>query len=356
MNISFYISAHGFGHAVRQSFLINKLPKYVSVFIVSKIPKSFWDEEISRDFFYRAEEFDCGAVQSSALTTDVEATFERYSEHISSNLEKLKFETDFCKHIKADAIISDMVPFASTIAKTSNIPSFAISNFSWFDIYSEFPDSPKKEAVLNSLKESLASFDYWIKLTPQSNLLHCKSKEQLSGKYLLKKGEIKSKKLRELLKVDENIKTALLYIGNYGLPNTNWKKLENFSGYHFFGFYPLSPKPSNYTQIKKGEWTMQDYSASADLIISKPGYGTVTESLSSGTPFLYLPRENFSEFRVLETALKNAGSVDRVEETEFKEFNWKSKIDRLILAGRREVVVDSDVDEIICWILERVIK
>ena len=42
--------------------------------------------------------------------------------------------------------------------------------------------------------------------------------------------------------------------------------------------------------LSRREWAYADVAASVDAVISKPGYGTVTECIANSVPFIYVPR------------------------------------------------------------------
>lgn len=351
-SILFYISGHGYGHAVRESFLINLVPDTFHVVITSTIPESLFHEEITREFSYRNKQFDLGCVQKDAITVDIEATIEQYEKIAHRNSLSLQQECDFYKDMNPVALISDIVPFASEIAKKLQIPSFAISNFSWYETYTHYMND--SSAILVELNRLYTQFDYWIRLTPGETLPDdFRGHETLSDIALLREGNACKDEICEYYGIRREKQIVLLYTGTYGLDRVDWKRLEEFTDCVFIGYYPLPVDVQNFKIVKKERFTLQDFSASADCLISKLGYGIVTEALSSGTPFLFLPRKNFIEYPALKEALEKAGNCELVSEDRFNRLDIRVELYSL-LGQKVNPILSSGNRQILQWILARI--
>ncbi len=348
--IAYYITAHGHGHAVRSTYLINSLGKSCEITILSDIPRIFFESELSVPFSYRSAIFDCGCVQHDALKIDVNATIAEYSRIAAINDESLADEVLWIHENHIELIVSDMVSFAGVIGNKAGIPSVSVSNFWWDDIYRDFPDSIGKQWLVRRVEGEMAHFSHHVMLSPSMKKWEG-SENILTGVNLLREARNRSQELREMLELDASAKIALIYTGKYGMNLVDWSKLEQYTGWHFIGLYPLPNEPRNFTQISKVRFTMQEFTASVDVVISKLGYGTVMESLASGTPILYMPREEFAEFPVLESYLKRFGHALRIEDDQFMMIGWKDRLEELYNGGKRLIRLSSDANMISDWIL-----
>ncbi len=348
--IAFYITAHGYGHAVRSSYLIHELAQSCEVTVVTDIPKNFFNEELSVPFNYRNAVFDCGCIQYDAVKVNAEATIRKYYEISADNDAHLDDEVLWVKDHEIDLIISDLVPFAGVIAARSDIPSVSVSNFWWDDIYSSFPDSASQQWLLRRVEEEMAHFTHHVLLNPSMKKLESSS-EILSGVNLLRDAESHSDELHSYLGIDPSLKIALLYTGNYGMEEVEWSKLADIRGWHFIGIHPIPGDPANFTLISKEKYTLQEFTASVDVVVSKLGYGTVTESLATGTPILYTSRKLFAEYPVLESYLLRYKHCLNICDDLFRQVQWESSLNRLAREGKRQFRLSSDVKMISDWIL-----
>ncbi len=349
-SIAYFITAHGYGHAVRSSYLINVLGKNNSVKIYTGIPKSFFEEELSVPFQYEQFEFDSGCVQIDALNIDPDATISLYNKRKNDNKNIENSILQMLRNDECDLIISDVVPFAGVIASRLSIPAVTVSNFWWSDIYKDLPKSPEQEILCSSVESDMKTFSHHVVLNPPMRKWESSS-SILSHVNLIRTPRNRSSEIREMLGIDSSKHVALLYTGNYGMSSVDWSKLFQNKNWHFIGLHELIGAPSNFTLIDKNHFTMQEFTASVDLVISKLGYGTVTESLASGTPLLYTPREGFSEFPVLENYISDYGHIARIEEEKFNSLKLEPELSQLLALGKRKIRIPNDTEKIAEWIL-----
>lgn len=347
--IAYYITAHGYGHAVRSSYLINELGRECYITILTDIPRSFFEEELVVPFNYRAAVFDCGCVQKDAVTLDADATEQEYYNRSMENERLLPQEVEWIQKNDIELIISDMVPFAGYLGHKAQIPAVSVSNFWWDDIYRSFPESEGKQWLVHRVEGEMSYFSHHVILNPPMRHWNSNS-NTLTGVNLLREARDRRDELHEHLNIAASKKVALLYTGNYGMAKVDWKKLENFTEWHFIGLYTLDPKPSNFSVITKELYSMQEFTASVDLVISKLGYGTVMESLATGTPILYTPREGFAEYPVLEQYLLRYGHCQKINEESFNRVEWEFALEKLAKMGKRHIRLSSDTTVIANWI------
>ncbi len=334
--VAFYISGHGYGHAVREAVLMNMLPQEWELFIVSSIPERFFQEELGRTFTYRYGRFDCGAIQKDAITVDILETLETYATLSKDNGENLEEEFRWIQEHCIDLICADVVPFASHIAKSSTIPAVGIGNFTWYDIYKPYVEAyPEYQWLLDELLEMYHGFTKWIPLTPTNELVSQLAPQQ-NREALFRVGHNRRGEIEEARYIPRDKKIVLLYVGNYGMDRVDWTQLASFDEYYFLSFYPLPIDSDNYQTISKERFSLQEFSASSDLIITKLGYGTVTESLSAGVPLLYIPREDFAEHSYLEEYIQSFGGVASISDEKFCRLDMSEELEKLVGEGRRE--------------------
>lgn len=348
--IAYYITAHGYGHAVRSSYLINELGKSCDITILTDIPQSFFEEELQVPFAYRAAIFDCGCVQKDAVTLDSDATEREYYHRSVENDSLRDAEVAWIQKMGIELVISDLVPYAGVLAYHAKVPAVTVSNFWWDDIYRSFPESKAKQWLVHRVEGEMTHFTHHVILNPVMKKWEV-GNEILSGVNLLREARDRSDELHDYFEIDKSLKIALLYTGNYGMGEVHWDKLENIEGWHFIGLHEIPGNPANFTLVTKENMTMQEFTASVDVVISKLGYGTVTESLATGTPILYLPREGFAEFPVLEEYLMRYKHCERIEYEPFNSIEWQGPLDKLAAGGKRSLRLSSDTIMIAEWIL-----
>ena len=67
--LCYYITGHGFGHAIRTTQILKALPSDVPLILKTTAPERLFREELpGRDFEYLSAEYDCGCLQSDSVT------------------------------------------------------------------------------------------------------------------------------------------------------------------------------------------------------------------------------------------------------------------------------------------------
>lgn len=310
-HILYYISSHGFGHGVRSCAVINALPPSVRITIRSNLPAAFFSEEVRRQFELLPEVFDCGCVQIDGVTVDIEKTLATYRDIALRNRTLLAADVAWCHDNGVSLIVTDAAPFPCEVAHGASIPSVVISNFSWVDIYAPYLERfSAYQPELDEMCRQYLLATLLLALEP-SNAMSCCT-NRISVPYIGRGGINRSAEIKQVLSIDPDHKLCLIYTGNYGMDSVDWKRLESFDGWSFLGVYPLQGKPANFHCISKSDFSFPDLSASADCVVSKLGYGIVTECFKNGVPLIYPPREDFAEYPVLAAAVEQWGGGIRV--------------------------------------------
>lgn len=330
MHIVYYITAHGYGHSLRATTIVKKISPYVKITFKTATPLSFFKEELGedREFGYEAIQLDCGCIQKNSIVVDIEETFNQYSKIIEKSRFIVRKEVDWCKKNNIKGIVADIPSLAFKIAKEAGIPSLAITNFTWYDIYREYLSvKPLFEPIVKEMLSQYKEATCLLSLYPSLPMEYFKNRKELPP--IGRKGKCDREIFKKKYGISENKKVALVYTGNFGL-DANWKKLLEFSSWEFLSIYPLQDCPSNFKLVDKRVGKYEDLIASSDCVIGKAGYGVVSECMINRTPLIFLPRENFAEYPVLEDAIGKWGGGIKLSVKDFLSFNIGDALEKVI--------------------------
>jgi hypothetical protein len=335
MKILYYLTAHGYGHAVRACAICREFAPDIRVLFRTLIPRKFFQEEIKSPFGYFPDQFDCGCIQRDSVTVAKQETLEAYMRLAEQNQARLEREANWILQTGVDGIVSDITPFAFEAAGEAGIPSVAVSNFTWYDIYETYvPDYPAFQPYLQKIRRQYEMAVQLLELMPSTGMPYFRNrmKVPLVGGV----GRCVRDQLRGHLGLDKERHLALIYLGEFGMDGINWKNLGKLDDWGFLGIYPLPFSPANYHLVKKEDFAYLDLVASVDVMVSKIGYGSFSQSLMHGTPLIYLPRDGFAEFPILEKALVEWGHGYRLEQEDYRALRWEEALRRVISRTRPE--------------------
>ncbi len=354
MKILYYLTAHGYGHAVRTAAICNELSENVRLIFRTTLPETFFREEVKRPFEIFPAQFDCGCIQRDSVTVEKKETLLAYLRLAEQNAARLAGEVQFCRRQGIDGIVSDITPFAFEVARKAGLPSAAVTNFTWYDIYEPYVrEYPFFEPCLREIHSQYQMTDLLLELTPSTGMPYFRERRKVPP--VAKPGRDIRDRLRRSLGLKDGQHIALIYVGEFGMDRIRWKDLERFRAWNFIGIYPLPGASSNYHLVYKKDYPYEDLVASADALIGKIGYGVVSQCRVNGTPLIYLPREDFAEFPVLGKAIQDWGHGYRLSSEEYRALKWEGVLEEISGKGRPQPVV-SEGAKICAQEIERLIQ
>lgn len=328
MKILYYLTAHGYGHAVRTSTISNELSENIRLIFRTAIPKNFFHEEVRRPFEYLPGQFDCGCIQRDSVTVDKKETLLSYMTLAEKNSVRLEEEVKFCREQGVDGIVSDITPFAFEVARRAGVPSVAVANFTWFDIYEPYGrEYPSFAPVLEKIRRQYQMAGLLLELSPSTGMAYFGDRVKIPP--VAKPGRKRSGEIKTHLGLEKDRRIALIYVGELGMENIRWGDLVKFRGWDFVGIYPLPGASANYHRMDKKSFPYEDLVASAEVMVTKIGYGVVSQGLVNGTPLIYLPRGDFAEFPVLEKAVQEWGHGYRLSKEDYHGLKWEGVLDEV---------------------------
>jgi hypothetical protein len=288
LNAVFYISGHGFGHASRDIELIRHLVAQrpdLRVIVRSSVPRWLFAPLTGAAVDVHALETDTGVVQIDSLTLDEEATARQTAQFFSSFDRRVASEAAMIRGIGADLVIGDVPPLAFAAAQRAGVPSVAIANFTWDWIYSLYPAFDRlAPEVLPMIRSAYAAATRALRL-PLHGGFEPMAAVTRDIPFIARHSTRDPDDTRRLLRLPRDRPIVLPSFGRYGaaLPLATLRASSRFA---------IVEPP----EALPGGLLYQDLVAAADVVVSKPGYGIVSECVANGTALLYTSRGRFAEY------------------------------------------------------------
>ena len=320
--LCYYVTGHGFGHAIRTTQILKALPPDLPLLIKTTAPERLFREELpGRDFEYLAAEYDCGCLQSDSISVLKRETLTRYGEIARRNQAHLADEIAFLKGHGVQGVASDIAPFPLLAAREAGVPSAAVANFTWHDIYAEYAETAEDQALLTQMAEEYAAATVGL-ITPLSLPSTPSVFPRVEQVPLVaRRGSPIRDILTDALDIPPGKHLALLYLGGWGL-EIEWPALERFTDWVFLLDRPLPVPAANARVFDPSVLRYADVAASVDAVVSKAGYGTVTECIANSVPLVYLPRFGFAEYEALVSGMNPWGGGIEISEAAFHAGDW----------------------------------
>jgi L-arabinokinase len=132
--------------------------------------------------------------------------------------------------------------------------------------------------------------------------------------------------LTEALGVPDGKRLALLYLGGWGL-DIRWPALARWDDWVFLLDAPPPEPVANVRAFDARRWRYADVAASVDAVVSKAGYGTLSECIANSAPLIYLPRHGFAEHEALVLGMRGWGGGVEIPEADFFSGDWGAALE-----------------------------
>jgi hypothetical protein len=330
--VVFYISGHGYGHATRQITIINHLKRRLpeaAIVIRSNAPRWLFENNLRCEFEFDSVRTDVGVVQKDSLRPDKEETL-RQAADFFGNMEKLiEVEVKTLQRRRVNLIVGDIPPLAFEVASRLKIAGVAISNFSWDWIYAPYIEEyPGYASIIEVIKEGYNRADLLLRLPFYGDTSAFRQIYEIP--LVGRKSIVSREETHRRYNLPSGKKYVLLSFGTYGLKEFNFEEMEKLNDYFFIATFMLDSSYSNLLCLRGHDLVHEDLVAACDVVITKPGYGIVAESLINRTPVLYTSRGDFAEYPELVKGLRQYGHSLFIPNQDFLNGNWGGYLERLL--------------------------
>lgn len=163
-SLVYYVSGHGFGHAVRSAEIIRALQRQrrgLPIHVRTTAP----DWPFPAVQTCQPVQLDVGVVQPDTLRIDIETTLARAAALAGETNALVGREVDFLAGIGARLVVGDVPPPAFLAAAAAGLPGVGVANFSWDWIYHPSVASyPEYTWLVESPREAYGKADLLLRL------------------------------------------------------------------------------------------------------------------------------------------------------------------------------------------------
>jgi hypothetical protein len=367
LRLAVFVSPHGFGHAARTAAVLaalRALRPALEVTLFTSVPRWFFEESLDFPVDYRLLVCDVGLVQRNAVEEDHAATIERlerfWAEAKGFHLGEIRRQL---RDAGARAVLCDISPFGLLAAKTVDLPTVLLENFTWDWIYEPLAErEPRFVPWVERLRAVFALADLRIRAEPVCGepTIHLEeapaTPEPLSSFPSMESLSVSTENVqsvrvppiaRQPKSTAEATRARLgvegarpLVLVSFGGVPWLFERLERWRAAGDFDF--VVPGGAE-REERRGNLLLlphhtplfhPDLVAAADLVVGKLGYSTVAEADAAGARLLYLPRPGFREHAVLERFVRERLPCDEMPPDHFRSGAWLERLPALLARPR----------------------
>lgn len=286
-NEVFYISNHGFGHLTRClaqiDFILDNTNKNIYI-ACGKKQNDFARIYLSKyknRVIYSDIETDVGFInKQNSLTVDKDKLQNKLYNFIENLDALVNKEIYKLNSLEFEEINVDISPLGVLVGERLNKKIIMTTNFTWYSQYRYLNIDNK---ILNFYKDIDSKVSYLRKYPLHFGLEHftCDSE---NVEFISRK--IDSNKVEKIKK--KYGKSIIVTLGRSA--NISEIKLDNFHGTVFYTEGLNIRTKANLVKLPINILDTQNYIAASDLVISKAGWGTISECVVANTPMILIER------------------------------------------------------------------
>jgi hypothetical protein len=290
-----YVSGHGYGHMVRLCEVLRvwraRRPE-VPLTVVGAVPERLLRREIPGAFTHRPVACDVGLVQRDALDIDEEATARGCEELLSAWDERADAEAAFLEAQGARLVLGDIPPLAFDAAARAGVPSVAMGNFGWDWIYRHL--SRRQPSLARSADRAALAYRSARLLLelPFAGGLDAFPRRRPIG-FVARSSRVARAEVRRRLEVGEG-PLALVTFGGFTFSGVGPAAVAGDRDVRYLFASDLPEERLDALGLR-----FADVVGAADVVVTKPGYGIVTDCMAAGVRLVYTERGDFPEYPIM---------------------------------------------------------
>ncbi|HEY8550603.1 MAG TPA: hypothetical protein VIL35_11655 [Vicinamibacterales bacterium] len=340
MSVVFYISGHGFGHAVRQFAIVNELARRapdLPIHIVTAVSRPLAERSLPPGVPVRPAVLDTGAVQRGSLDVDIEATLREAATFHGDLDRKADEEARALEACGARFAVADIPPLAFVAAARAGIPAVGVANFTWDWIYEGYEEAARlAPGLVEQLRQAYAlGLEAWrmpfaggfegFRVVRDLPLVARKARHERAA-------------VRETLGLPQDVPLALVSLGGFGARGIDVPA----AGADLRGVaevvvtsYDAVPESPGVQRVDEAHlyasgFRYEDLVAAVDVVVSKPGYGIVSDCAANGTRLLYTSRGRFREYEVLVAGMRSCVASAFIDPVALRAGRWREPMIALL--------------------------
>jgi L-arabinokinase len=339
----FYISGHGFGHASRDVEVINALrtrEPSLSIIVCTQVPAWLMEASLTHPVELRQVECDTGLQQLDSLQIDEAASVLRAAEFYKDVETRAAREVEFLRERRVRLVLSDIPPLAFEAAGAAGLRSIGIGNFTWDWIYEGFPEHIATYPQLVPIVRGAYRRASLVLRLPMHGGFAGLERMTRDIPLIARRSRRSPAEIRRAIGLPDG-PLLLLSFGAYGIRDIDRGVPGRLAGYTVVVTDDASGRELwregvtriDGAQLRQAGCRYVDLVRAVDIVVTKPGYGIVSECIANETAMLYTSRGRFPEYEVLVAEMQRYTRCEFIDQEALLAGRWEPYIERLLAAS-----------------------
>jgi hypothetical protein len=327
------ISGHGYGHAAQAVPVLNALGALVpdlTAILRTTVPASFFQDRLTIPWELSSMQQDIGCIQDGPLTIDIDATWVAHQHFHETWDARLANEITSMQAVSPALVIADTPYLAIEAGSRAQIPTIALVSLTWDLVLKDYCQATDRsqQRLIQCIRASYAKADIALRITPAPNIDAFSKMIDIGP--ITSPASPERDRLASTLGLESEEKTVLVGFGGIPLTSLPLEYIEQLRHYRFIFDGPVPSRFSRIHSTKALPFSFKTLLASVDVIMTKPGYGTIVEAVALQQPVLYVRRNNFADEQPLVDYLHRYGRGMELSKKDFALARWETALRKVL--------------------------
>jgi hypothetical protein len=342
--IAFYVSGHGFGHTSRAIEVICALLRAhpdAHIVVKTSAPLRLFAGPLGGRCELVELQCDAGMVQIDSLTVDTAGSIRQAVEFQERLPVLASTEAAYLRENGVRVTVGDIPPLAVAAAHAAGIPSVAIGNFTWDWIYEGYRDERAVE-LARDIRRIYRNATIALRL-PMAGGFEGLESITRDIPFIARHSPRTQDDVRAALGLPPRAKgkpLVLMSFGGYGVGRLDTAALGDLKDYTI-ATTDLTARDNANTpatgllyiserKVYESGLRYEDLVRGADVVVTKPGYGIISEAIANDAALLYTSRGDFVEYDVLVKEMPRYLRVEFIEQEDLLSGKWGTALQKLL--------------------------
>ncbi|MFO1492746.1 MAG: hypothetical protein U1F77_18060 [Kiritimatiellia bacterium] len=277
----------------------------MEVVAVTGLPEAFLRNRVPRAgprLTFHDARFDLGMVQVDSVRVDVPESLRQVRALLARAGDLTAGQARWLERGGFDLVVSDIPALPVEAAARAGIPSIATSNFSWAWIYEGLAEQdPAWREIAETFARSYRMTGLLLRMPFAEEMTVFPHRRDVG--LLARPGRRDRDRLAALTGADPARRWVLLSFTTLDWDAAALREVSALRDLDFFTILPLRWDAPNLHPVDRESFAVPDLFASVDAVVTKPGYGVVSECVANDLPVVHVDRDHFRETPVLQRAI-----------------------------------------------------
>lgn len=342
------ISSHGFGHLSQVApavIALKQLLPNIKITVRGAFDSARIKARIPCVDVIDATSDDIGMVMQDAVTIDTQASVAALQVFHQDWAHKVEQLAQYLIRTKVSLVLADVPYLTLAAAQRAHIPAVALSSLNWADIFADSLGAAVEPALLQQIRAYYQYPKYFLQCAPTMPMTWLNNRKLIGP--VCSPGIRRRHTIIDKARLEAN--SWLVLVGMGGVPldltMTHWPTHIASRNVHYLVNKELCGSHPNTLDAEALGFAYGDLITSADLVITKPGYGMFAEVACSGVPAIYVERKDWPETKALTDWLHAVGHCQSVTYAQLKDGSFVQAMADLLQQGKYPAVLASGNQE-----------